>query len=269
MIERQDLHDVVKFKMARRIPGTITYHTSCYWVDGLLVDTGCAHCAQEFSRATLPLPVTAVVNTHSHEDHIGNNAVCQRRGASIAAHPLALPFLADPKSLRLQPYRHIFWGTPRPSTAAAIGSIVETEHHVFEVVPTPGHSDDHICLYERREGWLFTGDAYVGGKDRALRHEFDIHGIIASLKLLARLPASRLFPASGSVVDDPAAALARKIAYLEETGQRVMALRDQGKSAAQIRQDLFGSEMLINYVTLGNFSGLNLVRSYLRPRSET
>ena len=125
------------------------------------------------------------------------------------------------------------------------------------------------CLFERRQGWVFTGDAYVGGKDRALRQEFDIHQIIASLKVLANLPAARLFPASGSVVDEPAAALARKIAYLEETGQKVQSLHDQGRSASQIRQELFGSEMLINYVTLGNFSGLNLVKSYLRPRSGT
>jgi hypothetical protein len=42
-----------------------------------------------------------------------------------------------------------------------------------------------------------------------------------------------------------------------------MALSAQGRSAGQIRGALFGPEMAIAYVTLGDFSGLNLVRSYL------
>jgi glyoxylase-like metal-dependent hydrolase (beta-lactamase superfamily II) len=263
MIERQDFGDVVKLKMARSIPGPISYHTSCYWVDGLLIDTGCAHCAGEFQRATAGLPLTQVVNTHSHEDHIGNNCSCQARGATIQAHPLALPYLADPRTLDLRPYRHVFWGTPRPSRASPIGKTLATEHHEFQVIPTPGHSPDHIALYEPRMAWLFTGDAYVGGRDRALRAGFDIHQLIASLKRLAALPAERLFPACGNVVTDPATALAGKIAYLEETGRKVMALHDQGRSPSQIRAALFGREMVIAYVTLGDFSGVNLVRSYL------
>ena len=263
VIERQDSGGVVKLKMARDVPGPIRYHTSCYWVDGLLIDTGCAHCSREFQRATGDLPLSQVVNTHCHEDHIGNNGRCQARGATIQAHALALPYLADPRTLKLHPYRHVFWGTPRPSTAAPIGKTVATEHHEFQVIPTPGHSPDHIALYEPRMGWLFTGDAYVGGRDRALRAGFNIHQIIASLKKLAELPAARLFPASGSVVPNPAAALASKIAYLEETGQKVMALHAQGQSPSQIRHALFGREMAIAYVTLGDFSGVNLVRSYL------
>jgi glyoxylase-like metal-dependent hydrolase (beta-lactamase superfamily II) len=263
MIERQELDGVIKLKMARDLPGPIRYFTSCYWVDGLLIDTGCAHCSTEFQRATAGLPLRQVVSTHSHEDHIGSNGLCQDRGAAIWAHVLALPYLADPRTLRLHPYRHIFWGTPRPSTAAAVGQTITTEHHEFLVIPTPGHSPDHIALYEPRRGWLFTGDAYVGGRDRALRAGFNIHQIIDSLKKLAELPTARLFPASGGVVLDPAATLAGKIAYLEETGQKVMALHAQGRSPSQIRDALFGHEMTIAYVTLGDFSGLNLVRSYL------
>jgi glyoxylase-like metal-dependent hydrolase (beta-lactamase superfamily II) len=263
MIERQDSDGVLKLKMSRDIPGPVRYHTSCYWVDGLLIDTGCAHCSREFHHAISDLPLTQVVNTHCHEDHIGNNRQCQELGATVQAHALALPYLAEPRTLNLHPYRHIFWGTPPPSAAETIGNTVATEHHVFQVIPTPGHSPDHIALYEPEMGWLFTGDAYVGGRDRALRAGFNIHQIIESLKMLAALPVARIFPASGSVVQDAATALASKISYLEMTGQRVSTLHAQGRSAGQIRDALFGRELAIAYVTLGDFSGLNLVRSYL------
>ena len=43
----------------------------------------------------------------------------------------------------------------------------------------------------------------------------------------------------------------------------MMALHAQGQSPSQIRNALFGREMAIVYVTLGDFSGVNLVRSYL------
>lgn len=263
MIERQDHGPVAKFKMARSLPGPITYHTSCYWVDGLLIDTGCAHCAREFLSAVSGLALERVVNTHAHEDHFGNNGALQRAGASISAHHLALPFLADPPSLRLHPYRHLFWGTPAASRAEPLGETVRSNRYTFRVIHTPGHSPDHICLYEEDEGWLFTGDAYVGGRDRALREEFDILAIIDSLKALAKLPCSRLFPASSSVVDKPAEALAAKLAYLEEAGEKVRELFAQGMGETQIRDSLFGPEMFIAYVTLGNFTGRHLVRSFL------
>lgn len=263
MIERQDYGDVRKFQVGRTLLGRSIYFTWFYWVDGLIIDTGCRHCLPEIRQATANLPVSQVVNTHSHEDHIGGNILFQQRGATIQAHPLALPFLSDPCRLNLHPYRHVFWGTPLPTQGQPIGQTVVTEHHTFQVIHTPGHSPDHICLYEPKEGWVFSGDAYVGGKDKALREGFDIYGIIDSLKLLAALPIRRIFPSCGSVVDDPAPALARKIAYLEETGEKVRSLHARGQSIHQIRQELFGPEMLIGYVTLGNYSGINLVKSYL------
>jgi glyoxylase-like metal-dependent hydrolase (beta-lactamase superfamily II) len=131
------------------------------------------------------------------------------------------------------------------------------------VLRTPGHSPDHICLFEPDQGWLFTGDAYIGGKDRALREGYDIHGIIASLKVLAVLPVRTIFSGSGSVRDHGSQLLRDKIAYLEELGERIRSLRDQGLSPRRIRRRLFGRDPYITYLTLWHFSGLRLVQSYL------
>ena len=188
-------------------------------MDGLLIDTGCAHCSREFQRATGDLPLSQVVNTHCHEDHIGNNGRCQARGATIQAHALALPYLADPdgsscaptatsSGARLLPPRR------RPLGKRSLRSTTSSRSSHARTQPRP-----HRTL-RAPDGLAVHGDAYVGGRDQALRAGFNIHQIIASLKKLAELPAARLFPASGSVVPNPAAALASKIAYLEETGQR-------------------------------------------------
>ena len=42
---------VTRFDMARDLPNRFRYSTACYYVDGMLVDTGCAHCAPDLLRA--------------------------------------------------------------------------------------------------------------------------------------------------------------------------------------------------------------------------
>ena len=264
MIEAQEIEGIVKIKLAQSLLGHPFYFTTAYWVDGLLIDTGCAHTQEEFLATVEDLGIDRIVNTHSHEDHIGANGALQaRRGVEILAHAKALPILANPRLLRLQPYRRIFWGYPIPSVARPIGEVVETPHYRFQVIHTPGHSPDHICLYEPEEGWLFSGDAYIGGRDRALRADYDIYAIIDSLKKLAKLEISRLFPGSGTVRDNPRQDIALKIKYLEATGERVRELHQKGLSLSRIGNAVFGGEMPIAYITLGHFSGRNLVRSYL------
>lgn len=269
MIEVERVKEVIKIRMANRLFGRPLYYTAAYWVDGLLIDTGCPRTSQELSSLIEELGLERIVNTHSHEDHIGGNALLQERlGAEILAHPLALPLLADPRRLGLQPYRRLIWGSPAPSQGSPVPGVVATRHYSFKVIPTPGHSEDHISLHEPRQGWLFTGDAYIGGVDKALQAGSDIYAIIASLKRLRDLPAKRLFQGSGTVRDDPQEAIEKKVEYLEELREKMRQLHGQGLSPREIRDRLLGGEPPIAYWTLGHFSGLNLVRSYLKREGD-
>jgi glyoxylase-like metal-dependent hydrolase (beta-lactamase superfamily II) len=255
---------VIRFRMARELLGKPFYFTAAYWVDGLLVDSGCAHTARQLLSALKGWRVDQVVNTHSHEDHIGANAKVQETfHCPILAHPEALPVLQNPKLQPLQLYRRFFWGWPKPSEGEPVGESVETEHYRFRVIHTPGHSPDHVCLFEPDQGWLFSGDAYIGGQDRALREGYDIYGIIASLKKLAELPVQTIFSGSGSVRTNGVQQLQEKIAYLEDLGKRIRALRAEGLSARRIHRRVLGRELPISYFTLGHFSGLRLIQSYL------
>jgi glyoxylase-like metal-dependent hydrolase (beta-lactamase superfamily II) len=255
---------VIRLRMARSLLGRTFYRTAAYWVDGLLIDTGCAHTARQLTSVLRGWGVRQAVNTHSHEDHIGANAQIQKTfRCPILAHPEALPILENPRLQPLQPYRRLFWGWPKPSQGTSISDWVETKAHRFQVIHTPGHSPDHICLFEPDRGWLFSGDAYIGGRDRALREGYDVHGIIASLEVLVKLPVTTIFSGSGSVRTQGVEPLREKIAYLQELGEHIRTLRDQGLPPRRIRRRLFGRELPISYLTLGHFSGLNLINSYL------
>ena len=265
MISVETIGEVRKFRLARSILGRAVYYTAAYWVDGLMVDTGCSYTAKELVSAVENDDLDSIVNTHSHEDHIGaNEMLSKNRGARIFAHDSALPALAAGKKQKpLKPYQVVMWGYPEPSHAAPIPETFETNHYRFKVIHTPGHSLDHICLYEPGEGWLFCGDAYIGGRDRALRADYNIWQIIASLKKLSTLDIRLLFAGSGNVRENARSLLLEKIDYLESAGEQSLELNRRGMSYDQIRMKMFGQEALIAYVTLGHFSGRNLVRSFI------
>lgn len=240
MLNTTRIEAVERFDMTRTIGGRPGYWTAAYYIDGLLIDTGARHAAGELVRALDGRPLETIVNTHSHEDHIGANG-------------------------RLQPYRHVLFGQPDGSRANPIddGDVIETASYRFQILHTPGHSQDHLCLYEPDQGWLFSGDLFIGGQDTALRQSNDIWQIIASLKRVAGLGARMLFPGSARIKSDPEAELLAKIDYLEQTGHKVVTLHQRGIPSAVIARTLFGRARLEEWLTLGHFSRKHLVDSFL------
>ena len=268
MVRVTEFGEVVRFDVARNILGRGRYWTTCYLVGGTLIDSGCAHAAAELVRELGGRKVSLVLHTHRHEDHIGGTGAVRRAhpAVEIAAHPETVAVLADPRLQALHPYRRVMWGWPEPVPARALaaGEVVEAPPFRLAAVPTPGHSSDHLCFFEPERGWLFSGDLYVGGRDRALIADADAWAIVASLRRVAELPIARLFPGSARVPDDAAAALAAKIGYYEELGERIVAMHRAGRSVGAIARSLCGPPMQIELVTLGHFSRRGLVRSFLR-----
>jgi glyoxylase-like metal-dependent hydrolase (beta-lactamase superfamily II) len=146
----------------------------------------------------------------------------------------------------------------------AEGDVIETAQYRFQVMHTPGHSPDHCCLFEPDQGWLFSGDLFVGGRERALRVDYDIWGILSSLKRLVGLPLRTLFPGAAGVRENPTEALRAKIAHLEKMGDRVLELSQRGWSVSRIVRKVCGKPMFLELLTLGHFSRRGLVQSYLR-----
>lgn len=256
---------VLRFVMSRRIFGQDLYRSACYLAGDLLVDTGIAHRKKDFVESLSGTPIAAIANTHAHEDHFGANAALQRsRGIPVYAHEKALPILSDPKRLCLLLYQRFLFGEPSPSAGRPLDDTVRTEQHVFSVLHAPGHSPDHVVFVERSKGWIFSGDAFIGGQDRVFRERYDVFEILRTLRMLSALDAEIMFTGMGNVIRKPTQKIRRKLAYFEEISNKVVTLRREGIDESEIARRLFPGDLAVRLVTSGDFSSVHLVRSVMR-----
>lgn len=273
MLEVNRFGEITQIRMGREgdseapvgFRGQVLYWTAAYLVDGLLIDTGCPHTAEEFVRFLDGQPPKLAVNTHYHEDHIGANYLLQKKfGLKIFASRESIPLIN--KVHKLPQYQEYVWGYPVPTVVEPLPDRIETGHFRFDVVPTPGHCKGHVALVEPAQGWCFSGDLFVSKEPKAIRPEEDIAEMARSMQRLVDLKTEQLvlFTSLGNVVPDGREALKSCIAYLKDLSQKSKNLEKQGLSPGAIRDKLFGRETVLAGLTEGDVSTENMVRAALR-----
>ncbi|MFQ5865740.1 MAG: MBL fold metallo-hydrolase [bacterium] len=259
---------VTQFRMARRVLGYGLYYTAAYFVDGLLIDTGFQHVANEFFNRLRERNVQQIVQTHAHEDHIGATYLFQKHlGLKAKVHPAAIKLIFDPPK-KLKIYRKVVWGLPNAAETEPIDKEVSTNNYTFKVIYLPGHSNDHIGLYEPNQGWLFGGDLFLGVKVRVLRYDEQFHQIMNSLRKVTELPMSKYFCGSGKVLISPRRNLEKKLQFFEEVKGKVLELYYKGWELERIRNEVLGRERIITYISQREFSKLNLVQSIVNQNDQ-
>jgi glyoxylase-like metal-dependent hydrolase (beta-lactamase superfamily II) len=162
--------------------------TNTYVVAGWVVDPGPddeAHLAAVLDAAD-GAPA-AVVLTHDHFDHA---AGADRLAAMAGGIPIRHPGAGD-------------------------------DAGPFEVVPSPGHSTDSVCLIHERV--CFTGDTVLGeGSVFVPGDGGGLAGYLAALEHLLELEFDVICPGHGPVVWDPQERIAHYIAHRLERERKVL-----------------------------------------------
>jgi len=248
--------------MGRSEFGFLLYPVYAFLAGDMLIDTGTNRSGIKFLSSLKGKTVRKIVNTHHHEDHIGNNADVQELfGIPIYAHSSALPYLENPRLNNLRLYQRIVWDWPKKSKATAIGESIDADNYHFEIINSPGHTDDHICLYEPDKKWLFTGDLFCGTNFIYLRQDEDFLKILETLKKLSLLEITTVFCNLKGVVENGGEALQKKISRMEQLRDSVVNLRDKGMSPEKIRGKILGKEDSWNLITGGHYSKQNTIDS--------
>jgi glyoxylase-like metal-dependent hydrolase (beta-lactamase superfamily II) len=141
-----------------------------------------------------------VVNSHTHNDHVGGNwefgdvyavdtdftrknAMGSREAAQeeIAPDQIcgALPAGFDPKTYATRPWKIAAYTLD--------GDKFNLGGRTLEVIATPGHTPDSISLLDRGNGLLFSGDTYYPAPIWLFRPETDLAAYAASIRRLAAL----------------------------------------------------------------------------------
>lgn len=118
--------------------------------------------------------VEQIILTHSHYDHAEILSSVKKE-----FHAKVLAF-----SKSLDGVDHYLKG----------GEIIQIGDLSFEVIHAPGHSSDSICLYNREEKILFSGDnPLVINTDEG---EYD-EAYIEVMRRLSKLPVEKIYPGHG------------------------------------------------------------------------
>ena len=166
----------------------------------LLFDTGMGISDIRKVVATLTKLPIVVLNSHTHNDHVGDNwrfdtiysmdtdfsrqnakgSVADAQ-AEIAPGEICgdLPKNFDAKSYRTEPW-HI-------TKYIRDGDTIDLGGRTIEILSTPGHTPDAITLFDRANGLLFTGDTYYPAPIWLYRPETDFNAYAKSIARLAAL----------------------------------------------------------------------------------
>ena len=255
---------VKRFELSASMFGNPIMPTSCYFVDGILIDTGQAHARRGVQDLVRQLAIESVVLTHYHEDHSGNAAAIQNiKQVPVYGHPLTVKILK--KGFGIRPYQYIMWGKSQPAELDPIPRIVEGGQYILEPIHTPGHSSDHLSFYVAKEGWLFSGDLFLSSRIRYFRSDEDIAETISSLKRVLALDFDALFCAHNPKPAQGKRVLKQKLDFLEDLYGEVSNLVAKGLDRSSIFNNYKESEARkVKLITLGDVSYKNLIRSALK-----
>ncbi|PWI48562.1 hypothetical protein CEE45_05840 [Candidatus Heimdallarchaeota archaeon B3_Heim] len=252
------------------------FFTSCYLLDGVLIDTGAPKGQLDFTSFIKELLTTNSVSkcliTHTHEDHIGGTHVLSEEfEIPLYASVEALPLLETASNYVYAEYRDLYWGSGLHSVnAQPIPTKIQTKSQNYElkVLSVPGHAPDQIAFIESEQEWAFVADAVLPKYQVLFGHTCNIQEDIALIYDSIR----KIFDAtegmdnlkifvSGKGVFNGRNYIKKRLEEITTLHNDVHGYKLKKLAPEQILEEMFGGEGIMGIMTNGELSHLNLINS--------
>lgn len=233
-----------------------------FLVDGMLIDTG----AKSLDTDLIPFYEQSsfdfVALTHSHEDHTGNAHWIQtERNIPIFIHPNGINICTQEGSY--PEYRKRIWGERKEFTALPLGETIHSRILEWEVIYTPGHSDDHVALFDRSTGRLFSGDLYLQPETKIMMDFESVPVLMKSIRKLLSYNFDTMFCSHAGYIQEGKKQLKQKLINLEYLYGEVKYLHEKGLSIIEINDRLFPKKYPIVDLSNGEFDTVHIVTSII------
>jgi endoribonuclease LACTB2 len=254
--------NVERLIMWTRRSAAIGYHVSAYRTRGVIVDTGFPGIGGAFGEWLGAARPRGVILTHAHEDHGGNVDIVSRLGIPLAMAPATV---AELQAMRMPGlYRQITWGRPRRVPPPF--TVGQVDEPALSLVHTPGHSIDHHVVWDAERETVFGGDLFLGVKVRAVAPWENPRAHAASIRAVIALAPKKFFDAHRGLILDPLGLLSAKADWIEEKVGAIELRLAQGWSQRATARAVLGRERALCYVSGGEYSYINFVRTVSSPR---
>jgi len=268
------------YQLKLPLPSSELVYLLSYLVEGrdgyLLVDSGWntteSFCSleEQLSRINVNLSdISLVLVTHLHPDHYGlADRIRKESGSKVLMHQKTEEILKHFKNIKNYFDKMIEWlkinGSPageledwikasihlarlfKPARADIFlqdGEIINLGDFQFDVIWVPGHSPDHICLYESSRKILLSGDHILPTITPNVSLQIEDFGnplkdYLESLKKLCNLKVKKVLPAHEYIFEN----LEKRISEIEEHHKKrleeVLNTINTPKTAYQIAQEI-------------------------------
>ncbi|MGQ0671435.1 MAG: MBL fold metallo-hydrolase [Hyphomicrobium sp.] len=149
-------------------------------------------------------PITHILTTHSHRDHV--DAAARLKSATGAVVAAARRETAPVAGIGEAPARPGYVNFDfEPDRTLGDGDIVSGEDWTLEAIHTPGHAPDHLCFALARRGILFSGDHVMAWNTTVVAPpEGHMASYLTSLERLLARPSDRMYlPGHGGRISAP------------------------------------------------------------------
>jgi len=259
MLNSSQYKDITVGQGIRSLPGW-KMAVCLYVVDGLLIDAGPESMKGPISKFLQGKNIEQVALTHIHEDHSGMAAWLQHQmNVPVYLHEKAIPEAKRRGKYRL--YRHITWGKRPAFDPQPMPERLMTDKYTFDVIDSPGHMPYHNIFHEKNQGWLFTGDLYIGTKPIGASYDDNMLDTIATINEILTLDFDVIFCAHSGVVQNGKTMFKKKLDFLLGIQDKVNALRQQGLDDYEIDKRLYPRKPSVTIVSHGEWSSYHIVNT--------